>query len=564
LVPKESDVTISLRPRHLKAYKDIALLLWKYGRSDLVKGSGLEGSLAAEDRKDSPRQAAEAEHLTDDLEKLGPTYIKLGQLLSTRPDLIPPAYADALARLQDHIAPFSFADLEKIIADELGVRLSRAFQEIDPMPLATASLGQVHKAILRDGRQVVVKVQRPGIRERMIQDLDVLAEIAEFLDSHTKLGRRADFSSVLEEFRKMLLRELDYRQEAQNLLLLNKNLASFQRIVVPKPVADYSSSRVLTMEYMTGHKIASFSPVVRMEVDGDALAEELFQAYLQQIVVDGFFHADPHPGNVFLTSDRRIALLDLGMAAQLSPEFQDDFLPMVLDLAEGRSEGAIAFTGKHGIKLADYDERELRRRVGQLAACNRDSTLRRMEVGKVMLDIRALALECGMRLPPELSLIGKTLLNLDQIGRILSPDFDPAASLRKNAASLMQKRLCKSLTPGNLLAHALEFKDLVQRLPSRVNSIMDIVANNEVKLTVDAIDEQYLMTAIQKVANRITVGLILAAMIIGAALMMRVETPFRLFGYPGLAIVRFALAAGGGCVLVFQILFRDEATKTKA
>jgi ubiquinone biosynthesis protein len=554
---------ISLRPQHLKTYKDIALLLWKYGRSDLVKQSGLEGALAAEDIKHSPQQTAAAEHLADDLEKLGPTYIKLGQLLSTRPDVIPAAYADALARLQDKIEPFPFAEVEKIMADEIGVRLSRAFQEIDPKPLATASLGQVHKAILRDGREVAVKVQRPGIRERMVQDLDVLGEVAEFVDSHTTFGRRADFSAVLEEFRKMLLRELDYRQEAQNLLLLHKNLASFQHIVVPRPIEDYSSSRVLTMEYMTGHKIASFSPVVRMEVDGAALAEELFQAYLQQILVDGFFHADPHPGNVFLTSDGRIALLDLGMAAQLSPEFQDDFLPMILDLAEGRGEGAIAFTGKHGIKLEDYDERALRRRVGQLAACNRDSNLRRMQVGKVMLDIRALAIECGMRLPPELSLIGKTLLNLDQIGMTLAPEFDPAASLRRNAGSMMQKRLWKTLTPGNLLSRALETKDFVQRLPGRVNSIMDIVANNELRLTVDAIDEKYLMTGMQKVANRITLGLILAAMIIGAALMMRVETRFRLFGYPGLAIVLFLLAAGGGCVFVFHILFRDEAKQTK-
>ena len=556
-------MSISLRPQHLKVYKDIALLLWKYGRSDLVTQSGLEGALAAEDIKDSPQQTARAEHLADDLERLGPTYIKLGQLLSTRPDLIPPAYTDALARLQDKVAPFPFVEVEKIIAEELGVRLPRAFQEIDPKPLAAASLGQVHRAVLRDGRHVAVKVQRPGIRERMVQDLDVLAEVAEFLDTHTKFGKRADFSSVLEEFRTMLLHELDYRREAQNLLLLHKNLASFTRLIVPRPIEDYSSSRVLTMEYMNGQKIASLSPVVRMEVDGAALAEELFQAYLQQIVVDGFFHADPHPGNVFLTSDGRIALLDLGMAAQLAPEFQEDFLPMILDLAEGRSDGTIAFTTRHGIKLEDYDERELRRRVGNLAACNRDSTLRRMQVGRVMLDIRALAIDCGMRLPPELSLIAKTLLNLDQIGMTLAPDFDPVASLRKNAAALMQKRVWKSLTAGHLASRALELKDFVQHLPGRVNSIMDIVANNELKLTIDAIDEKYLMTGFQKVANRITVGLVLAAMIVGAALMMRVDTPFRLFGYPGLAIVLFVLAAGGGCVLVFQILFRDEAPQTK-
>ena len=181
-----------------------------------------------------------------------------------------------------------------------------------------------------------------------------------------------------------------------------------------------------------------------------------------------------------------------------------------------------------------------------------------------MLEIHSLATDCGMRLPPELSLVGKTLLNLDQIGMTLSPEFDPSASLRKNAAAMMQKRLLKSLTPANLFSRAVEMKDFMQRLPSRVNSIVDIVANNELKLTVDAIDEKYLMTGIQKVANRITLGLILAAMIIGAALLMRVETPFRLFGYPGLAIVFFVLAATGACMLMFQILFRDEAAKTKS
>ena len=552
-------MSLSLNPKHLNAYKDIALLLWRYGRSDLVKKSGLEGALADDEIKASPEKSAEASQLATDLENLGPTYIKLGQLLSTRPDLIPRVYTEALKRLQDKVAPFPFAEAEKIIAEELGVRLSRAFQEIDPKPLAAASLGQVHKAILRDGRVVAIKVQRPGIRERMIKDLDVLGEVADFLDGNTNAGRRADFGSVLAEFRKMLLRELDYTEEARNLQTLHANLAGFKRILVPRPIEDYSTSRVLTMEYMTGTKIATLSQVVRIEVDGEVLAEELFRAYLQQILVDGFFHADPHPGNVFLTEDWHLALLDLGMAARLSPDFQEDLLPMVLDLAEGRNEGAIIFAGKHGVKLDDYDEKELGRRVGELAARNRDTTLRSGQIGAQIMEVRAIAAECGMRLPPELALIGKTLMNLDQIGLTLAPNFDPSASIRRNSAALLQQRLLKSFSPGNLFARALEMKDFVQHLPSRVNRIMDVVANNELKVNVDAIDEKYLMTGLQKVANRITLGLILASMIIGAALLMRVETAFRIFGYPGLAILFFLLAAAGSCVLVYQILFHDES-----
>src|SRR4051812_37531579 len=202
-------MTMSLHASHLKQYKDIAKLFWKYGRGDLVKRAGLDEYVAELDDSPETKEAkAEARELADDLEKMGPTYIKLGQLLSTRPDLIPPVYTEALARLQDKVEPFDFAEAEKIIAAELGVRVSRAFQEIDPVPMAAASLGQVHRAILRDGRMVAVKVQRPGIRERMIHDLEALEEVAGFFDRHTDQGRRVQFVQTLGEFKRMLLREL--------------------------------------------------------------------------------------------------------------------------------------------------------------------------------------------------------------------------------------------------------------------------------------------------------------------------------------------------------------------
>ncbi|HZE12517.1 MAG TPA: AarF/UbiB family protein, partial [Chthoniobacterales bacterium] len=286
-------MAISLKPQHLNRYRQIAWLFIKYGRSDLVKESGLEGTLAAEQRV-TPKEAAKADELADDLEKLGPTFVKLGQLLSTRVELLPQAYLDALTRLQDKVEAFPFDEVEKIVCSELGVRMSKAFSDFDVTPMAAASLGQVHKARLRDGRQVAVKVQRPGIREAMFEDLDALDEIAEFLDHHTAAGKRYGFCQMLDEFRKSLVRELDYRQEASNLTAIGENLRSFPHLIVPEPIADYSSSRVLTMQYVHGKKITDLSPLVRMEFDGGALAEELFRAYLQQILVDGFFHADPH------------------------------------------------------------------------------------------------------------------------------------------------------------------------------------------------------------------------------------------------------------------------------
>jgi ubiquinone biosynthesis protein len=550
-------MAISLKPQHLNRYRQIAWLFVKYGRSDLVKETGLDETLAAEQRV-TPKEAAKADELADDLEKLGPTFIKLGQLLSTRVELLPRAYLEALARLQDKVEPFPFGDVEKIVTSEIGVRMSNAFSDFDVTPMAAASLGQVHKARLRDGRQVAVKVQRPGIREALFDDLDALDEIAEFLDNHTAAGKRYGFCQMLDESRKSLVRELDYRQEANNLTTIGEHLREFEHIIVPEPIADYSSSRVLTMQYVHGKKITDLSPLVRMEFDGGALAEELFRAYLQQILVDGFFHADPHPGNVFLTDDYQIALIDLGMVGRIMPGLQEQLLQLLLAISEGRGDDAADIAIKIGERKEDFAEKEFKHRISQIVAKQQGATVEQMQVGRLVLEVTQASAENGIRVPAELTMLGKTLLNLDQVGRAIEPSFDPNASIRRNAAQIMQQRLMKSLSPGNLFSGVLELKDLVQRLPARLNKIIDAIANNEMKISVDAIDEKTLVLGFQKVANRITVGLIIAALIVGAAMLMRVETSFRIWGYPGLAILLFLFAAGAGVILLINILFYDK------
>ena len=492
---------------------------------------------------------------------MGPTFIKLGQLLSTRADFLPPAYIQALTRLQDNIDPFPFEEVDAIVSHELGVRISKAFSEFDPNPLAAASLGQVHRAWLRDGRAVAVKVQRPGIREVIAEDLDALEDIAEFLDKHTEWGKRYRFVEMLEELRRSLWRELDYRQEARNLLTLNTNLKSFTRIVVPTAIEDFTTSKVLTMEYISGKKITALSPLARMDLMGAELAEELFRAYLQQILVDGFFHADPHPGNVFITDDQRVALLDLGMTGLIAPRLQEDLLQLLLCVSEGRSDDAASIAIKIGEVTELFQETAFRNRIAAMVGAQQTATLEQMQVGRVVLEITQASGESGLRVPAELTMLGKTLLNLDVVGRTLDPKFDPNASIRRNGAKMLQERLWKALSPGNLFGGILEVKDLLLRLPGRLNQILDVIAHNDLKVKVDAIDELVLIEGMQKVANRITVGLILAALIVGAALLMRIETSFHLFGYPGLAILCFMGAAGGGLILIINILLSDRSAK---
>lgn len=549
-------MTLSLNPEHLKRYKQVLSLLIKYGHGDLVKNAPIV---------DDPLEFAPpppvppgAKELAKDLEALGPTFIKLGQLLSTRSDFVPPAYMEALSMLQDNIQPFPYETVEAIVNVEIGARISKAFQSFDPKPMAAASLGQVHYAVLRSGQEVAVKVQRPDVREKVATDLAAISEIAEFLDKHTEAGKRYEFTKIVSELRKALLRELDYRQEAQTMKLMREKLADFHRLVIPAPIDDYSSGRVLTMEYVDGAKITKLHPVVRLEVDGTALAEEIFRSYLHQILIVGIFHADPHPGNVFLTSDnQRVALLDFGMVARVGPQMQDHLLKLLLAISDGQSDRAAIVAQTMGTEKDHFDEAAFRREIAEIVSAQQGATVRELQVGKIVMNVTKVAAKTGLGMPEELTMLGKTLLNLDLVGRTLDPSFDPNESIRRNATELMQAKTLKSLSFGNLLNSLLDAKELIEKLPGRLNQFLEVVASNRLKIHLDTIDEKVVMTGLQKVANRITLGLILASLIVGASMLMRVETSFRIFGYPGFAMILFLLACGGGISLAWQIMRSD-------
>jgi ubiquinone biosynthesis protein len=541
-----------LRAR-LSRYRDFARFVAKYRHADFVTQAGVAGPLAPSAGND----AADAEEFARDLEALGPTFIKLGQLLSTRADLLPPAYLEALARLQDNVTPFEYEDVERIIQEELGVRLSKVFVSFDREPIAAASLGQVHRAVLRGGRDVAVKVQRPGIRERVIRDLDALDEVAALLHRFSAATRNMDPVRVLDEFRRTMMSELDYCEEARNMLALSHQLRDYDRILVPLPIDDFTTTRVLTMDYIAGTKITAVSRVEWTEIDGSVLAEELFRAYLQQLLIDGFFHADPHPGNVLLTPDHRVALLDLGMVGRLSPSAQEQLFRLMLAISEGRGDEAASVSIAISEKLTDFDEVSMRRSVIDMVGRYHRQGLAELTVGRVMLEMARAGSQHGLRMSPDMALLGKTLLNLDEIGRVLDPDFDVNGSIRRNATTLMRRRMLKAVSPANIFSSALEVRDFAERLPSRVNRILDALAGNDLRLKIEVIDHGSIIDGFQKVANRIALGLVLAALIVGAAMLMRVPTPFVILGYPGLAMLLFLAAAGGGFWMAWTILAGD-------
>jgi predicted unusual protein kinase regulating ubiquinone biosynthesis (AarF/ABC1/UbiB family) len=542
----------------LSRYRDFARFFAKYRHAEFVTHAGCEPEV-----RTLEGDGTEARAFAEDLERLGPTFIKLGQLLSTRPDLLPPAYLEALSRLQDNVGPFPYADVERIVQDELKVRLSKAFDRFEPEPIAAASLGQVHRAVLRGGRGVAVKVQRPDVRARVLKDLDALDEVAALMQRFSPATRSVDATGVLEEFRRTILSELDYREEARNLVRLSHQLRDYENIIVPLPVDDFTTARVLTMDYIHGTKITTVSRVEWTEVDAVALGEELFRAYLQQVLVDGVFHADPHPGNVFLTPDHRLALIDLGMVGRLSGPLQEQLFRVMLATSEGRGDEAASILIAIGEKHEHFDEMRMRRVIAEMVGRYQHAAAKELNVGRVMLEMARAGSQHGLRMPPELALLGKTLLNLDEIGRVLDPDFDVNASMRRNATQLMQRRVLQTMTQANLFSTALEVRDFAQRLPARMNRILDALSANDLRLKIELIDHGSIIDGLQKVANRIALGLVLAALIVGAAMLMRVETAFTILGYPGLAMLLFLAAAGGGFWMAWTILAGDVRARNR-
>ncbi len=527
---------MKIAPRYLKRYKDLAVLVAKYGQPGMVSRFGFSSSA---DRMNGNGHI-DAEDLPNDLERLGPTFVKLGQLLSGRPDLLPEPYLKSLAKI------------------------SKIFTSFDPEPLAAASLGQVHRAALHDGRPVAVKIQRPGIEKQIEEDFEALDQLAEMLQKHTKFGQRYRLTQILEEFATTIAHELDYRREAAHMVSISDELREFKHLRVPRPVADYTTRRVLTMDFIDGVKITQLSPLAQLDLDGKALAEELFKAYLQQILIDGTFHADPHPGNVFLTPDGCIALLDLGMVGHTTPAMRESLLKMLIAVSEGDSDQAADVAVQISETADDFDDMQFRHKIGQLVAEQHESNLKEMDIGRALLEVGRLAADTGLRVPMELTLLGKTLLQLDEVGQILAPEFDPNESIRRNAGKILNRRMKSMLTEGKILSSLLEARQFFGALPARLNKIFDAIGNAELNVKVRPTETHFIMESFQKLANRITTGLVLAALIVGAALLMRVPTRFQLFGYPGLAMLCFLAAAGGGFWLLLNILWQDHKSKRRS
>jgi len=558
-----------LKARNIGAYRDLLVLFTRYGLKDFQLSFDPEDMVLADDGTNDieadVKQRAIA--FASSLKKLGPTYVKFGQVLSTRPDIVPQEYINALESLQDDIDPFSFADVERIVEEELGVRISKAFLEFDATPVAAASLGQVHRAVLRDGREVVVKVQRPNVRDQVRHDLDVFTDIAETLEEHTSIGRKMNLVGAIEQARFTLINELNYVQEAQNMDQIRANLAQFPQIHIPGVIHDYSSARVLTTELVRGSKVSKLTPLAMIDHDYTELATVLTQAYLKQICVDGFWHSDPHPGNIFIRDVNgmpQLVLLDFGMVSRITHEAQDEIIKLLLALSSNRGTEVAEAAIRMSEMQEKFDKLAFVHEISTIVASVHSADAARLNTGQLMFNIIAIGNRNDLRMPSEMAMLAKTLLNLDGITKRLDPRYQPQLVIREYAERLIAQKLEQKFNPRNFYPALIDLNQLVLDLPHRIREILDETAAGRLTFGIKLTQAEEFLAGIHKIANRITAGVVIAALLIASSMMMRVPTRAQLFGYPILAMIGYLLAVIAGAYLIGSTLLRDHKDQERA
>src|ERR1051325_485000 len=558
-----------LKARDIGAYRDLLVLFTRYGRKDFRLSLAPEDIIAADDGEEpiEPDVAKRAKAFADSLKKMGPTYVKFGQVLSTRPDIVPPEYIAELESLQDSIEPFSFAEVERIVEEELGVRISKAFETFESTPLAAASLGQVHRAVLRDGREVVVKVQRPGVRDQVRDELAVFNDIAHSLEQHSEIARKLNLVGAIEQAKITLTNELNYLQEARNAEVLRNNLASFPQIYIPRVIHDMATSRVLTTALVRGRKVSKLPPLALSDHDYAELSGVLTRAYLKQICVDGFWHSDPPPGNISIRDEdgrSQLVLLDFGQVSHIRRELQDEILKLLLAISSNRGHEVADACVRMSEIQDTFDVTRFVKDISTIVATFHDADVRQINAGQLIFSVIGIANNNGVKAPAELAMLAKTLLHLDGITKKLDRDYDPQSVIRGYAEELIAQKLMQKFNPRNFYPALLDLNQLVLDLPHRTREILDQTAAGRLTLAIKLTQAEVFLAGIHKIANRITVGAVVAALLLSSTMLMRVPSRFAILGYPGLAVIGYFISLVVALYLVISILMRDRQDEEKA
>jgi ubiquinone biosynthesis protein len=458
------------------------------------------------------------------IEELGPTYVKFGQILSTRPDLVPPDIVKELSKLQDEVPPFKFEQVQECVEEELGRPLDQAFKSFSRAPIASASIGQVHEAALADGREVVVKVQRPNIEKIIKIDTEIMFDLAVKAEKRFEEARLFNLVERVEEFTKTIHQELDYTNEGQNADRFRVNFEDDDSIHIPFVYWDYTTRRVLTMEYIHGIKIKDKEKLVARGYDLTYLTEVIANAYIKMILLDGFFHGDPHFGNIFVTEGQVVALIDFGMVGVVDPIMKKNMARYFISLVNKDATALVEVLEEIATIAPEADRSALTREAGRMMQKYSDVSLGQIKLEEIVMELFNLGMKYKITLPGEFTLMDKTLVTLEGLGRHLDPGFDLVGTAEPAARMLFRRELDFRQFGGDMVRTFLDLRDLMAALPRRLDRISKNIEQGHLKVRIEM--DSYVETArsmvdrLSQSFNRLSMSIVLAALLIVVALIL--------------------------------------------
>ncbi len=541
--------------KQLERFKTILFILAKNGFDDIISELGIERYLALALPKSSAKakMLSRSERIRKTVEELGPTFIKLAQILSTRPDLIPLDLAEEFSKLQDQVEPLPFEQIEPIFIQEFGKSVDELF-EGELTLLASASLGQVYKGRLKNNQEVAIKVLKPGVTKMIELDIAIMRKIATLLENKLQNYGIDSPLAIIEEFERTIKKELDFSIEALNLKRFAKNFENDTTIFVPKLFEELSSSLVLTMEYIQGIKVSNIKELKNAGLDPKKIAKRGFNLIAKQIFLYRFFHADPHPGNIFVLLDGRIAFIDFGMMGSISQKDRKHFLEVIYYIVKQEEEkAALAMLHLAKIKNEKIDKDAFAKDMGDVIRTYFYGSLKELNIKKMFHDIISLMSRYKVYFKENNYLLIKSLITIEGVGKALDPDFNAALNIKPFILRFYKENF--SLGAYLLRASQMpkELSEFLVQFPSDIKTIIDKMKEGTFKIELEHIGLSDLEESIEKSANRLSIAIIIAALLIGSSLLLLVQIPPLLFNIPVLGLIGFLLAAIMGIILIHSI-----------